>query len=383
MAQQDELIVDTENLEPVKEKLSEWGLWDEGHTSAEEDPRLRLALVKGLAGLPAYAERAKYGYRNEIEMLEKRTDRLFTDLDVLLYDLRVRFAAEAGWIPVAGKNRDTFIGYPQHKGYADPIPLDEELPFTPGERTEDGIRVGVVDTAFFRLPQFTTEIVSAEEEAKPDPDGYYSPLAGHAAFVVAKIHERAPDAHIVVKAGLDSGTGRNSVWDTARKIAEFADSDTELHVLNLSFGTRTEDANPPIVLRRAIDRVRAAHPDVVVVAAAGNRGHLPSPPLAIWPAAMTDVEAVSTEASFALVDRPWVEMIADGTDVTGFYLDGPVRLSRGITAFPGRAIWSGTSFAAASVSGAVAEQLKTYRKEPHKAVLAVLRGPIASAHRPT
>jgi subtilisin family serine protease len=382
MAQQDELIVDTEKLEPVKEKLSEWGVWDKGHTSAEEDGRLRLALVKDLVGLSAYAERAKYGYRNEIEMLEKRTDRLFGDLDVLLYDLRVRFASEAGWIPVVGKNRDTFIGYPQHKGYADPIPYDEEvLSFKPGEHAADGIRVGVVDTPFFRLPQFTTEIVSADEEAKPDPDGSYNPLAGHAAFVVAKIHDEAPDAHIIVKAGLDSGTGRNSVWDTARKIAEFAE--TKIDVLNLSFGAKTDDAQPPLALRRAIDRVRAVHPDLVVVAAAGNRGHLPSPPLAIWPAAMTDVEAVSTDASFAVVDRPWVEMIADGTDVNGFYLDGPVRLSRGVTAFAGQATWSGTSFAAASVSGGVAEQLKKYRKEPHKAVLAVLRGPIASAHRPT
>ncbi|WP_290062251.1 S8/S53 family peptidase [Amycolatopsis solani] len=381
MAQQDELIVDSNGFSQVKEKLSEWGLWGNGTTSAEEDERLRLTLIKDLTDLPAYAERAKYGYRNEIEMLEKRTDRLFGDIDVLLYDLRVRFAAEAGRIPVAGKNRDTFIGYPQHKGYADPIPLEEEPSFTPGVQTSDSIRVGVVDTPFFRLPQFTEEIVTAGEGPSPDANGHYDPLAGHSTFVVAKIHEEAPDAHIVVKAGLDTGTGRNSVWETARKIAEFAD--TPIDVLNLSFGTRTDDAQPPLALRRAIDKVRAAHPDVIVVAAAGNRGHLPSPPLAIWPAAMTDVEAVSTEASFAVVDRPWVEMIADGTDVDGFYLDGPVRLSRGITAFTGQATWSGTSFAAASVSGAVADQLRKYRKEPHKAVLAVLRGPIATAHRPT
>lgn len=381
MAQQDELIVDAACLDNVKEKLSEWGVWRKDHTTADKDERLRLALVKDLVDLPAYAERAKFGYRNEIEMLEKRTDRLFTDLDVLLYDLRVRFAAEAGWIPVAGKNRDTFIGYPQHKGYADPIPLDAAPSFTPGVQTADSIRVGVVDTPFFRLPQFTEEIVTAGEAPEPDADGIFSPLAGHAAFVVAKIHEEAPDAHIVVKAGLDTGTGRNSVWDTARKIAEFAD--TRIDVLNLSFGARTDDAQPPLALRRAIDRVRAVHPNLIVVAAAGNHGHLPSPPLAIWPAAMTDVEAVSTNASFAVVDRPWVEMIADGTDVDGYYLSGPVRLSRGITEFAGQATWSGTSFAAASVSGGVADQLRKYRDEPHKAVLAVLRGPIATAHRPS
>ncbi len=382
MAQPDELIVDTNSLEQVKEKLSEWGLWDKELTSEEPDDRLRLVLVSRLTGLCEYADRAKYLYRNEIEMLEKRTDRLFSDLDVLLYDLRTRCAAESGVLPVVGKNRDTFIGYPQHKGYAEPILPDCAPPFAAGTHTADDIRVGVVDTPFFRLPEFTTEFVTADDEdVRPGPDGTYSALAGHAAFVVGAIHQQAPDAHIIVKAGLDGGTGRRSVWDTARKIVEFRDE--RIEVLNLSFGATTEDAQPPLALRRAIDKVKEKHPNVVIVAAAGNRGHLPNPPLAVWPAAMTAVEAVSTEASFAIVDRPWVEMIADGTDITGFYLNGPVRLSGGITVFSGSAVWSGTSFAAASVSGAVAEQLKKYPDEPRKALQAVLRGPVATAHRPS
>jgi len=379
MAEHVEMIVDTRNWTEVEKQLDKRGVRQKG-AAIEVDKRLKLARISDLVNLPEYADNARRTYLNEIDTLERRTDRSFTDLDVLLYDLRAWFTAETGTVPALGKNRDTFIGYPQHKYRGEPIPLARPLQLPSGQVTDDGVRVGVVDTPLYWHAQFTKEFVETDEESNPAADGTFAGWQGHSTFLVGKIHELAPDAHIIVKAGLDGQTGRKTVWDTARKIADFA-AEPRVHVLNLSFGTTTEDAQPPLALRRAIDCVKKAHPALLIVAAAGNRGNAPNPPLAIWPAAMTEVEAVgATDASFS-EPRTWVDMTADGIDVPGLYLDGDVRLASGLTRFNGSAVLNGTSFAAATVSGALAAELQNNR-DPAQALRKVLAGPLVSPYPP-
>lgn len=381
MTEPSELIVDIDSVETVKTQLEKLGVW--GKESAyDKDDLLRLALIRNLDNLPGYAADTRRRYWNEIETLQRRNDRDFTDLDVLLYDLRTWSGAEIGVVPLLGKNRDTFIGYPQHKNYGDPRPMAAPSELAPVGHVQGDIRVGVVDTPLYMHPFFTEELVETDAVSTPDQDGTFGAWQGHSTFVTGIIHQFAPDAHIVVKAGLDGGTGRNTVWETAKKIAAFtAEDEPEIRVLNLSFGTTTEDAQPPLALRRAIQVVRKKFDKLVIVAAAGNRGHRPSPPLAIWPAAMTEVVAVgATGASFSM-DRDWVDVTSDGVDVQGLYLQGEVRLSRGSLDFGGYAIISGTSFAAARVSGLVAEELRK-GFDPAVALQNVIHGKYATPYRP-
>jgi hypothetical protein len=379
MSEQSELIVDAEHLAIVRTQLKELGV-RENDSDPEVDDRLRLALIGNIENLPEYAERARRRYWNEIDTLERRNERDFTDLDVLLYDLRTRFGAETGGIPMLGKNRDTFIGYPQHKSQGDPRPLSAPLELSPVGNVQDGVRVGVVDTPLYMHPFFTKELVETDLESTPAADGSFGAWQGHSAFVTGIIHQHSPDSHIVVKAGLDGGTGRNTVWETAKKIADFVEK-PRIGVLNLSFGTITADGQPPLALRRAIDVVKQDNENLVIVAAAGNRGSRRNPPLAIWPAAMTEVVAVgATDAAFSM-NRNWVDVTSDGIDVRGLYLEGRVRMSLGSVDFAGYAIISGTSFAAARVSGLIANELKS-EPDPAKAMQRVLDGKLVTPYRP-
>ncbi|MGW3960943.1 S8/S53 family peptidase [Amycolatopsis sp. NPDC005003] len=379
MTENAELIVDTKSRAEVEEQLEIRGVWKRG-AGVEVDERLRLARIAELVNLSEYAQQARRTFLNEIDTLERRTDRLFTDLDVLLYDLRAWFTATAGTVPAMGKNRDTFIGYPQHKYAGEPVPVSRPLKLAEGRATNRKIRVGVVDTPLFWHAQFSKEMVEADELSTPDADGVYAGWQGHATAVVGKIHELAPDAYIIVKAGLDGQTGRKTVWETARKIAAF-DGNPAIDVLNLSCGTTTGDGQAPMALRRAIDTVKKANPGLLIVAAAGNQGSAPNPPLAVWPAAMTEVEAVGAENAPWSEQRMWVDLVADGTDVHVLFLDGKVRLTTGETLFDGSAMLNGTSFAAACVSGALAAELED-TPNPAEALRKVLAGPLVSRYSP-
>ncbi|MEU0793017.1 S8/S53 family peptidase [Amycolatopsis sp. NPDC005961] len=323
-----------------------------------------MSLIRDLAGIPEFATKTRAKYWHEISALERRSGRRFTDLDVLLYEVRNQFAYEDGAVPAIGKNRDTLIGYPQHKGVGDP---DFGDPIgSPGgsyeSTVENPVRVGIVDTPLYWHPEFPKGRIIPEPdvEAEPDRKGVYSVWAGHATFVAGRIWQCAPHAQIIVKAALNDRTGDGTSWDTARKIAAFRDEG--IQVLNLSFGTATADGEPPMALRRAIDVLTAANKDLQIVAAAGNLGHIARPPWQIWPAAMNGVLAVGATGADFSMKRDWVDTEDDGLRVNGYYLDKPVRLSDASEQnFEGYARWSGTSFAAAAVTGKIARELASVK----------------------
>jgi subtilisin family serine protease len=175
-------------------------------------------------------------------------------------------------------------------------------------------------------------------------------------------------------------------------MAEFAD--TSVDILNLSFGCYTDDGQPPLVLAKAVSLLS---PKILLVAAAGNHGNIEQlwaagDPLAapwtanltnktpVWPAAFAQVTAVGATdgqgkpAAFS-PEVPWVDVTAQGVDVESTYLDGQVSLSQPggnqIETFYGYARWQGTSFAAATVSGAVAAKIGPGR-DAHQALEALL-----------
>jgi membrane-anchored mycosin MYCP len=168
-------------------------------------------------------------------------------------------------------------------------------------------------------------------------------------------------------------------------------------VLTAAFGCFTVDGKPPLVLERAIARLT---PKVVVVAAAGNYGAgpgkgapdpdaLPQAKTPIWPAAFESVVAVGAvdgngETAPFSPQVPWVDLLAPGVKVSSDFLEGDVRVvltdeetgeqRDEVRPFTGTAVWSGTSFAAATVSGAVAAQTVRGRRTAYEALDRVRRG---------
>ena len=132
-----------------------------------------------------------------------------------------------------------------------------------------------------------------------------------------------------------------------------------------------DSTNPSMVMARAVERLS---PKTLIVAAAGNHGltvgwvnglteHSPT-----WPAALPNVVAVGADdpltgtlAGFS-PRLPWVTCTAPGEGVVAAYLTADVTTEEepGVlpTHFEGYARWSGTSFATAAVSGAVAARMR-------------------------
>ncbi|MFJ9787472.1 S8 family peptidase [Amycolatopsis sp. NPDC101161] len=295
------------------------------------------------------------------------------EIDPVLAELRRRFAARCGgWVPLLGKNRtlsNQFGAYPQTQSQGDFDPVRATRPETaaPDPATGRGVRVGVLDTKLYRHPDLEGHYETPAADSTfdlPDP-GTATPWEnGHATFVAGMILAQAPGATLVVRDVLDSN-GRASAWDTVVELAGFLDDGID--ILNLAIGTRSQDGNCPLIVQRAIERLS---PHMTIVAAAGNHGGIPGMGNGLtrtsptWPAAVTGVIAAgATKADGTLApyspDLPWVTCTALGDEVVSTYLSGKVTLRSGnVQEFEGYATWRGTSFATATVSGAIAAGIR-------------------------
>ncbi|HEY0638976.1 MAG TPA: S8/S53 family peptidase [Pseudonocardiaceae bacterium] len=234
------------------------------------------------------------------------------------------------------------------------------------------VNVGILDTAMLPRPEFEgrwlgigPDPVLAVTPGKPLPH-----VSGHATFIAGLVLQLAPRALLHVAQVLDPRDGSASVWDVAKAMMRLS---TSVDVLNLSFCCFTDDGQPPLALRHALERM---DPTTVVIAAAGNHGKLPcgAPPGRIsgastmWPAAFDRVIAVGSHnregsRSPFSPDVPWVRVTALGEGLTSTYLHGDVEITYvdGDTGppsltftEPAYARWSGTSFASAVVAALVA-----------------------------
>jgi len=204
--------------------------------------------------------------------------------------------------------------------------------------------------------------LASENPARP-PD-----QEAHATFIAGVVLEWAPNATLVVDHVLNEEDIATSSWRVATRMARFADAGVT--VLNISFGAATEDDKPPLVLTRAVE-VLNKH-GVVVVAAAGNHG--PSK-RKIWPAALHEPSAnvvavgAGTNSGGQFVSAKfspkasWVDLIAPGEYILSTYKAS------------GYATWSGTSFATAAVSGAIAYLIETAGITAEKAVAWLMTPP--------
>ena len=221
------------------------------------------------------------------------------------------------------------------------------------------VTVAVLDTGLSPHPWYASAEWYADQRDEvsevldADLDYALDAQAGHGTFIAGVLLRYAPGVRVRAKrviggdgVGDELGVLRALAW-----LAGWGGAD----VINLSLGCHTYDDRPSPVVARA---VAALGRRAVVVACAGN--HASDRPF--WPAALKHVIAVAAldgqERAWFSDYGWWVDACAPGVDVTSCFVrfDGPLPRVRGIDpdAFDGYASWSGTSFAAPAVAGAIA-----------------------------
>ncbi|GGS67019.1 serine protease [Planobispora rosea] len=254
------------------------------------------------------------------------------------------------------RGQPLFFGGPASRPFpADPIPAP---PAGEGHVTVAVPDTGVAAHPWWReSPWFRGGGHDAPESPDSDGDGELDAQAGHGTFIAGLVLRSAPGARLRPIRVLD-GHGIGDEAGLLRILARMRDSPPQ--VLNLSFGGHTFDDLPSPLVRTAVEELTGT----AVVACAGNTAS----DRPFWPAALPGVIAVGAldaaeeaRAPFSAYG-PWVDACARGEWLSSTFL------AHG--AFRGYARWSGTSFAAAAVSGAIAAAAAT--TTPQEAVARVL-----------
>jgi subtilisin family serine protease len=263
-----------------------------------------------------------------------------------------------------------------------PVAVDEAFPPLP---SATAVTVGVIDTglvldeAHRPHPWFGDHVSFGERDIDPlgqgrgdlDEIGQLADADGHGTFVTGLILREAPRVRVsmcgVLDRGHDSGNGLAADDDALVAEAVRSLAHDGVHVINLSFGGGVfTDAAVPANLGWALDEL---DPRIAVVAAAGNDASFRE----VWPAAFPQVISVGALDERRLIPPHatpprapfsnygnWVNAYAAGVQVLGPFVDfdetgGDLCGVRPPQHFRGWARWSGTSFAAATVSGRIAQ----------------------------
>lgn len=144
--------------------------------------------------------------------------------------------------------------------------------------------------------------------------------------------------------------------------------------------TPAVDDEAPAALLTAVQTVQAQHPDVLIVASAGNNGTN----VKMYPAAIPGVIGVAAlKADFSHADwssfGDWVTCSAVGAGIASTFVPGVEAERGGTTQKFGPdawALWSGTSFSAPQIAGTVARlcQLSPDPITPLEALQQLLAG---------
>jgi Subtilase family len=225
--------------------------------------------------------------------------------------------------------------------------------------------------------------------AGPDGLGVFDLCAGHGTFVAGVVQQVAPHATLRVRRAV----GRDGIGsDVDVAIAMVQAVDEGAQILNLSLGTETPHDVPPVATQVALEIIAErceadSKRDVVVVAAAGNNGN--SRP--VFPAAFSSVSSVRVPV--VAVGGLSVEFEPTDFSSRGFWVDCSTAAECVLSTFVrGReteeidpqqpdkwtgqnpwAVWSGTSFAAPQISGAIARRCQEARVKPSEALAWLLR----------
>jgi subtilisin family serine protease len=222
-----------------------------------------------------------------------------------------------------------------------------------------------------------------------DPLDAYPPFglldfgAGHGTFAAGVLQQVFPQADLRVYRALDSD-GVGSEVDVACAMVRAVKDGAQ--ILNLSLGSQTFDDRPPVAIEVALEIIAELEQrhgrEVLVVAAAGNFGV----DRRCWPAAFSwpvhPVVAVAGLRADLMPAEwssrgPWVDCSTVAEGVLSTYVEGQesFEIDPRPDAFPrdAWAVWTGTSFAAPQIAGAVARLCHQDGREPRAALEELLR----------
>ncbi|WP_067510404.1 S8/S53 family peptidase [Actinoplanes sp. TFC3] len=227
------------------------------------------------------------------------------------------------------------------------------------------VRVALIDTGITAQPRDDGWDSGVVREGT-DPINVLAPFdridwfAGHGTFSTGIVRQIAPDADVsVYRFTTTDGLGTDeAAADMLIKAAE--DAGGERLIINASFGAPAVDGIPPLAMQEAVAHIAAEHPNTLIVASAGNDGR----DLPLYPAAFPGVKAVGalnsdlTPATFTNRGT-WVHCAAVGVGIISTFVEGKLppedNIGTDVTFGPDSwATWSGTSFSAPQISGAVA-----------------------------
>lgn len=279
---------------------------------------------------------------------------------------------------LAGQLEDDAIVTPNHvldaQGFGSMCPATEPIPWygpVPqlGEPVGPGhARIAVIDTGF--LPSIAKESgfarFSAVENNFETDDEVYE--AGSTNIRPYGGHGSATTAQLLAVSGVDSVTVQvrdclvggavdeiTIVEDLVRMVEAGVD------IISIQAGLYTRRGFSPKAFNAFRRRILSKHPNVVIVAAAGNN----STDVPFWPAAYDwtvgvgalsnggDARAGWTNFGY------WVNLYATGENVVVPFPNGSYEYLTGFSAefTTGHAIWSGTSFATPVVAGMIARRM--------------------------
>ncbi len=299
--------------------------------------------------------------REDLEDLAISRFRLRSNCRVDVCDLVMSVVGDTRHRQLGVSPNHLLRGEPSYSGgpFDTPQPAAELPAPRPNGQNGRRIRVAVLDTGIAEHPWFTgtswfarcgpgtREVLDANLDFELDSE------AGHGTFVAGVVLQQAPDVELHVERVL----GSDGVCDELQLIHALARlwrrtalRGEPVDILNLSLGGYTYDDRPSPVLVQAL--ARFGRRTVIVAAAGNNASDRP-----FWPAALKNVIAVAAldaegrdRAEFSNFGW-WVDACAVGERVASSFVtfdnhDGPD--------FAGYATWSGTSFAAPAVAGAIA-----------------------------
>jgi subtilisin family serine protease len=284
-------------------------------------------------------------------------------LDVDECDIAVGLSEGAAHKRVnAGPNHIVTAQPDWHPGpFDDPEPADA-IPAPSESAVQGDVTVAILDTGIAKHPWFDNRkwfaVCDSDVFEVPDADDNdrLDSVAGHGTFIAGVVLQQAPEAHLLIDR-IISGDGvtdeHRLVRGLARLRARAGKANRRVDVVSLSLGCYTHDDKPSPVVEHAIN---AFDRHTVVVACAGNAGS----DRPFWPAALKRVIAVASLDEDANDRAPfsnygwWVDACTLGEKVTSSFFSYTDHTMSGVEQFGGYASWSGTSFAAPRVAGAIA-----------------------------
>jgi len=250
-------------------------------------------------------------------------------------------------------------------------------PINPDAEVGTGVRVSVVDTGWWEAaaknPSTTwvSDVTADAEDLEVLVGSTIHEYAGHGTFVAGVIKCLAPSARVEVEGALPHG-GAVYESDICKQLEQAIHEDDLPQLISISAGSRTLNNNGLLGLEILLARKGVINNvNTLVVAAAGNDGDDEEfyPAAYPWVVGVGSVDPDKTRSKFSNYGK-WVKVYARGRDLVNAFVVGTYTChypenknpqtptgTPDVRHFEGLARWSGTSFAAPMVTGAIAARM--------------------------